>query len=194
MVEIKNISIAEKKFESYMKSSYFKAHELMGTFLTEEQRLMHWHTFCEGWWAARMADEKDREFDELKKQMKMKYIHLPWLNRLVNKIIGGMTPVQKQKSIDDFQSNKNTRCMVANLAAGGVGHTLTAAHHLVFVEFDWVPGNNAQCIKRILRIGQKNHCIIHWIMVQDSIDSIIFERSISKQLDIDIMVDNKRRG
>ena len=69
--------------------------------------------------------------------------------------ITGKTPQeQRQKNIDLFQHSKDVRVFIGNIQAAGTGITLTSAHNLAFVEYDWVPGNNRQAADRVHRIGQ----------------------------------------
>jgi SNF2 family DNA or RNA helicase len=62
---------------------------------------------------------------------------------------------------------------IGNIHAAGTAITLTAAHHVWFVEQDWVPGNNAQAIMRCHRIGQKNNVSVQFISLDNSLDHTI---------------------
>lgn len=104
-------------------------------------------------------------------------------------IRGGMSDVQKQKAIDDFQSGKKHVCAL-NIIAGGVGVTLTKAHDMVIVDYDWTPANMSQVEDRICRAGQTEGCNIHYIYCENSLLDITFVDMItSKSSNIDRVVD-----
>lgn len=86
----------------------------------------------------------------------------------------GNTPLRKRQiNIDKFQKNKKCRVFIGNIVAAGTGLTLTAANQVVFVEQDWVPGNNAQAAMRCHRIGQENPVFVRFVGLANSIDEKI---------------------
>lgn len=60
--------------------------------------------------------------------------------------------------------------VVATIAKGGVGLTLTRADTAIFVERDWTPAINAQAEDRLHRIGQANPVSIIVLEARDTID------------------------
>lgn len=64
-------------------------------------------------------------------------------------LYGGTPPEKKQKHIDDFNNKKRKRVFIAQINAAGVGISLSAAKEVVFIEQDWVPGNNVQAAMRV---------------------------------------------
>lgn len=105
-------------------------------------------------------------------------------------IRGGMSDTAKQKAIDEFQSGQKKVCCI-NLIAAGVGITLTKAHNMVVLDFDWTPANMTQVEDRICRTGQNNHCNIYYIIHNDStLDQIFLEMITEKSANIDRVVDN----
>jgi SWI/SNF-related matrix-associated actin-dependent regulator 1 of chromatin subfamily A len=85
-------------------------------------------------------------------------------------LYGGFTPEKKQRHIDSFQNNRKTRVMIANIGCAGTAVTLTAAHQVVFIEQDWVPGNNAQAVMRCHRIGQSKPVHVRFFAIAGSLD------------------------
>lgn len=88
-------------------------------------------------------------------------------------LYGGTPPEKRQRHIDKFQKTKKTRVFIGNIAAAGTNITLTAAHHVLFVEQDWVPGNNAQAAMRVHRIGQKESVTVRFVSLNNPMDERI---------------------
>lgn len=85
-------------------------------------------------------------------------------------LYGGTPQNKRQKHVDAFQNETKPRIFIANIQAAGTAITLTAASQILFVEQDWVPGNNAQAAMRCHRIGQKRPVNVRCMAVADSID------------------------
>lgn len=88
-------------------------------------------------------------------------------------LYGGTSPSERQKRVDKFQNDPRCRIFIGNILAAGVAITLTAAHHVLMVEADWVPGNNAQAIMRCHRIGQTRTVNVRWVTIAGSVDEKI---------------------
>lgn len=96
--------------------------------------------------------------------------------------ITGETPLKdRQAIVEDFQNNPNTKLIVLNIKAGGVGLTLTAASNVLFLEFPWTPGDLEQAIDRCHRIGQKNSVTAWFFVGKDTIDEEILDMIGVKQ-------------
>ncbi len=98
-----------------------------------------------------------------------------------NKIDGSVSSEDRDKFVQDFQENENTKLIVINLAAGKEGLTLTAASKLAFVELGWTPGEHDQAEDRIHRIGQKNTANIYYLIGKNTIDNEIFDLISAKR-------------
>ncbi|MDR2888170.1 MAG: SWF/SNF helicase family protein [Bacteroidales bacterium] len=55
-------------------------------------------------------------------------------------VTGLENAAQKQAAVDSFQNNPATKLIICSIKAAGVGLTLTASSHVVFVEFPWTAG------------------------------------------------------
>lgn len=86
-------------------------------------------------------------------------------------LFGRTPPHKRQKRIDRFQNDPSAKVFIGNIHAAGTAITLTAAHHVWFVEQDWVPGNNAQAIMRCHRIGQKSKVFVKFITLDGTLDA-----------------------
>jgi SNF2 family DNA or RNA helicase len=53
-----------------------------------------------------------------------------------------------------------------------VGHTLTAATHVVFAEFGWTPADMTQAEARANRIGQTEIVRSHWLFGTNGAETI----------------------
>lgn len=96
-------------------------------------------------------------------------------------VLTGQTPSnQRQGIVDAFQRHDKIRLFIGNIQAAGVGLTLTAASHVMFVEFDWVPGNVAQAEDRAHRIGQEDNVLVQFFVLENSIDAYMARTIIEK--------------
>lgn len=107
------------------------------------------------------------------------------------KFIGGMTDKEKNASVEAFQYDPDCRVFIGNINAAGVGITLTAAWNLVMAELCFVPALLEQGEDRIHRIGQLDHALIHYLIVEGSLESRLIEIIMEKQEMIKEALDRK---
>ena len=81
----------------------------------------------------------------------------------------------RTEEVSRFQQDEDCRVFVGQIAAAGLGLTLTAADTMVFYSMDYSMSNFTQAQARIHRIGAKNTC--HYILT--TIPSIRFPISMS---------------
>lgn len=89
------------------------------------------------------------------------------------RIAGDTNGRERQRAIDLFQNDPDTRVLVGQINACGVAITLTAASDVVFVEYSWVPGDNYQAASRCHRLGQRDGVLARMLYVPDSLDEKI---------------------
>lgn len=83
----------------------------------------------------------------------------------------GLTPAAKrQANIDRFMKDPKCRVFIGNIAAAGVGITLTSACEVAFLEQSWVPSDNAQAAMRCHRIGQDRPVRVRIFSLNKSVD------------------------
>jgi hypothetical protein len=88
---------------------------------------------------------------------------------------GGMSDTQKQRSVDRFQNDDKCMVFVGQIKAAGVGLTLTQAEIVIMNSLDWVPGNHEQAEDRAYRIGQKKTVNIYYMLIDGTIDTLIWK-------------------
>lgn len=81
---------------------------------------------------------------------------------------GKLNSKEKDKAQNEFMTNPNIKCFVANLKSAGVGLTLTAAKYLIFNNFDFVSGNNEQFQDRIHRLNQTDDVHIYYQIFRET--------------------------
>ena len=89
------------------------------------------------------------------------------------KIVGSTPAKDRQAAVEAFQHDPKTKIFFGNISAAGTAITLTAASQVLFIEQDWVPGNNAQAADRLHRIGQSNAVSARYVAIHDSLDAKI---------------------
>lgn len=94
---------------------------------------------------------------------------------------GKHTMKARQEAVQRFQNDARCRLIILGLLPGGVGHTLTAASHVVFGEIDWVPGRITQAEDRCHRIGQRDSVLVQHLVLAESLDARIARTIVRKQ-------------
>lgn len=97
-------------------------------------------------------------------------------------IDGSVHKDKRQSIVDTFQKANNRRPLIVNLAAGGVGFTMTAAYKVYFVEFSYVDGENAQAVNRLRRLGQKRNVMPYYFIFKDSLAHLMLGILNRKQI------------
>lgn len=113
------------------------------------------------------------------------------------RIVGGMTPKQVEAEKLRFQGNEDDgiepeedcRVIICNLKAGGVGHTLTEATVVIFIEVWSVPGDMEQCEDRAHRFGLKHNVLIQYLVVDGSMDAATIQTLVDRISIIEQAVD-----
>jgi len=106
-------------------------------------------------------------------------------------IQGATSQTKRQEAIDSFQEDPNTRVFIGQIKAAGVGITLTAATHVIFVELEWVPGLLEQACDRCHRNGQKGNVLVQYLVFEDSTDQRVAASLIEKQKTLSAVLDEE---
>jgi non-specific serine/threonine protein kinase len=88
---------------------------------------------------------------------------------------GSTSSPERQRAIDNFQSNDSCRVFLISLKAGGVGLNLTAADYVYIVDPWWNPAVEQQAIDRTHRIGQTKNIFAYRMICIDTIEDKILQ-------------------
>ena len=103
-------------------------------------------------------------------------------------VTGAVKNEDRHAAVQTFQNDAKCRVFVGNIKAAGVGLTLTAASHVVFVEAPWSPSDLQQAADRCHRIGQQDNVTIDLLTITGSIDEIILHKILTKMDVIDSVI------
>jgi SNF2 family DNA or RNA helicase len=91
--------------------------------------------------------------------------------------------------VDAFQNGTDPQVLVAQIATGGVGITLTAADTVVFYSVGYSYEDYHQARARVHRIGQKNKVTYVNLVARKTVDESIVEALQEKKNVADVVVD-----
>jgi len=94
-------------------------------------------------------------------------------------------------NVKAFQEDPKCRIFLGSIGAAGLGITLTASSHVIFVELDPVPGKMAQAMDRAHRIGQKGSVLVQYLMFNNSLCARLAQIVVKKQGIINRVLDVK---
>lgn len=100
---------------------------------------------------------------------------------------GSTSAPDREKAIQSFQNDEETRVFLISLKAGGVGLNLTAADYVYIVDPWWNPAVEQQAIDRTHRIGQTKNIFAYRMICKDTIEEKIMllqekKRALAKEL------------
>jgi hypothetical protein len=78
---------------------------------------------------------------------------------------------RRDQEVERFQTDRDCKLIVISLNVGGVGLTITAAHHLAFVELPWRPGDVDQAEGRAYgRLNDVHGLSSYFLVGEDTFD------------------------
>lgn len=96
--------------------------------------------------------------------------------------------------IHRFQYDDKCRVFVGQIAAAGLGITLTAASTMVFYSLDYSMSNFEQAKARIHRAGQKENCHYIYLVCRGTVDRKVLYALRQKMNLAKMLVDDYRKG
>ena len=94
---------------------------------------------------------------------------------------GGVNAEDRQRAIDSFQNDPQTKVFIGNAQAGGLGINLTEGTVVVYVSNDFSLANRLQSEDRTHRVGQKHSVTYIDLVCEDSIDELVLQRLQDKR-------------
>lgn len=94
---------------------------------------------------------------------------------------GSLNVGQREKLIEDFQANPETKVMILSLKAGGTGLNLTSATNVIHYDLWWNPAVEDQATDRTYRIGQDKNVMVHRLVTLGTFEEKIDEMLQSKK-------------
>lgn len=100
----------------------------------------------------------------------------------------------REEEIRRFRHDENCRVFMGQIAAAGLGITLTAASAMVFYSLDYSMSNFEQAKARIHRAGQKEKCHYIYLVCKGTIDCKVLY-ALQKKVNLaKMLVDDYRKG
>ena len=93
-----------------------------------------------------------------------------------------------------FQNDDDCMVFVGNIAAAGLGLTLTAASTMVFFSLSYNMSDFEQAKARIHRVSQKENCLYIYLVSKGTVDSKVLRALRNKVNLAKLMVDDYRNG
>ncbi len=100
----------------------------------------------------------------------------------------------RTEEIRRFQEDPSCCVFLGQIAAAGLGITLTAASTMVFYSLDYSMSNFEQAKARIHRVSQKNDCLYLYLIAKGTVDRKVL-RALRGKVDLArMLVDDYRKG
>ncbi len=93
-----------------------------------------------------------------------------------------------------FQNDPDCTVFLGQIAAAGLGLTLTASSLMVFYSWDYSMSNHDQARARIHRAGQRNACTYIYLCGKETMDSRVIKALQNKQDLARMLIDDYRKG
>lgn len=94
---------------------------------------------------------------------------------------GSLSYADRQKEVDNFNSDPDRFVFLISTKAGGVGLNITSANKVVVFDPHWNPSYDLQAQDRAYRIGQIRDVEVFRLVSAGTIEEIVYARQIYKQ-------------
>lgn len=100
----------------------------------------------------------------------------------------------RSEEIRRFQEDSDCKVFIGQIAAAGLGITLTAASTMVFYSLDYSMSNFEQAKARIHRVSQTENCLYIYLVAKDTVDMKVLNALRNKVNLAKALVDDYRQG
>jgi len=101
----------------------------------------------------------------------------------VARIDGSMPQHERALAVKHFRERETCKVFVGQIQAAGTGIDLSSSNCLIFVESDWVPGNNEQAAMRIQKVGKAEMNQVFMATLPGSVDEQVQRACLRKVRD-----------
>lgn len=104
-------------------------------------------------------------------------------------VTGADSAEHRQRAVDAFQAEGGPQVFIGQIAAAGVGLTLTRSNTVVMVEEPWTPAEVSQFEDRAHRIGQRDTVNVHHLVISNTLEAHMVRVIVGKQAVADAVLD-----
>lgn len=98
-------------------------------------------------------------------------------------LVDGRSSAQDRRdAVEEFQAVPETRVFLGQINAVQEALDLSAAHHVIFVEQDWLPDNNRQAAARIMNINKDHPVYARMLFAPGTVDSAV-RRALRRRME-----------
>lgn len=115
---------------------------------------------------------------------------LDGLGLLYRRLDGRMSSLEKQKQIDEFNTDDSPYfAFLLSTRSGGIGINLASADTVIIMDPDFNPHQDMQALSRAHRIGQKNKVLVFQLMIRGSAEEKIMQIGKKKMVLDHVLID-----
>uniref|UniRef100_A0A665SU11 Chromodomain helicase DNA binding protein 1-like n=1 Tax=Echeneis naucrates TaxID=173247 RepID=A0A665SU11_ECHNA len=118
-------------------------------------------------------------FSQMTRMLDILQDYMEYRGYSYERLDGSVRGEERNLAVKHF-SSKDIFVFLLSTKAGGVGLNLTAADTVIFVDSDFNPQNDLQAAARCHRIGQSRPVKVIRLLARDTVEEIMYSRSVSK--------------